>query len=257
VPWDKRERATVWYQRWIEPVTAAVYTRELVAARQALYVGRNAIANGEIAPGEAAQKAGYLLDYMEYMVAKVADPVAALEQCPDFEERLSRKADNLHADALRRKLLLQFRCSAERLGYADFELADFRTLYDSVPDAERNDEFWHFVSSWAFQHFHTGILEQAYEEYSFNVGSFMKDWLYWRVRLMYLLSAGRADEDDVRHLLDNLTIQEHLGDFRSRFVPALRHVGLWGPVQIELLEMRRVDIEGKGPEEIKREVAER
>lgn len=256
MPWNKRERATDWYQRWVEPVTAALYMRELVQARELLYAGRSAIAQGQVPAGEASEKARCLLDYMEYMVAKVADPVAALEQCAEFETRLSTPAANPHADALRRKLLLQFRCSAERIGHGEFELADFQTLYDTVPDAERNDEFWHFVSSWAFHHFHTGILEQAYEEYSFNVGSFMTDWLYWRVRLMYLLSADRAAEDDVRQLLDNLSIREHLGDFNARFVPALKHAGMWNPVLIELLELRRVEIEGKTADEIKREVAE-
>jgi hypothetical protein len=190
------------------------------------------------------------------MVAKVADQAAALEQCPDFDARLSRSLASPHADALRRKLLLQFRCSAERLGYRELELAEFRELYDAVPDAERNDEFWHFVSSWAFHHFHTGILEQAYEEYSFNVGSFMRDWLYWRVRLMYLLSAKLATEEDVRHLLDSLSIEEHVNDFTHRFVPALKQASLWSPLLSEQLELRRVAADGKGPEEIKREVRE-
>jgi hypothetical protein len=255
-PWDKRERATPWYQRWVEPVTAALYTRELALARELIYAGRTAITNGTIGNAEAAQKASALLDYMDYMVAKVADPLSALEQCEHYDARLSTACSNPHADALRRKLLLQFRCSAERIGYKELELTDFQTLYDTVPDAERNDEFWHFVSSWAFHHFHTGILEQAYEEYSFNVGSFMTDWLYWRVRLMYLLSAGKAIEDDVHQLLANLGIREHLSDFTVRFVPALKRAEMWTQELADLLEAKRVEIEGKSPDDIKREVTE-
>jgi hypothetical protein len=255
-PWDKRERATPWYRRWIDPVTDALYKRELSRARELLYAGRLAAARGDIAPAEAAAKAGYLLDYMEYHIAKVIDAATALEQCSEFDERLSRVCPNPHADALRRKLLLQFRCSAERIGYRELAVFDFQQLYDSVPASERNDEFWHFVSSWAFTHYHTGILEHAYEEYSFNVGSFMTDWLYWRVRLMYLLSAGQATEEDVRHLLDHLTIIEHLNDFEHKFVPALKRADMWGPVLMEVLETRRVAIQGATAEDIQREVAE-
>jgi hypothetical protein len=197
-----------------------------------------------------------LLDYHEYLLAKVADKARALERCPEFDQLLSRPSTDPGAEALRPKLLLQFRIGAERLGYSELELGAFAPLYDAVPDNERNDEFWHFVSSWAFTHHHHGILEQAYEEYSINKGSFMAEWLWWRVRLMYRLSAGQATPEDVRQLLASLALRNHLADFESRLLPALKHAGLWDPVLMEQLEVRRVAIEGKSVEEIKREVAE-
>jgi hypothetical protein len=256
VPWDKRERATTWYQQWIDPVTAALYTRQLPLARDLLYAARTAIARGEVKPVDAAEKASLLLDYMEYHITKVMDPAAALEQCPEFEERLTRPSSIPTVNGLRSKLLLQFRCSAQRMGYREIEVTEFEDLYDAVPPSERNDEFWHFVSTWAFTHFHTSILERAYEEYSVNRGSFMTDYLWWRVKLLYLISAGRAGEEDVAHLLNQLSIIEHIGDFERNFKPALQRAGLWTPLTAELFEMRRIAVEEATPEDIKRALSE-
>jgi hypothetical protein len=256
MPWDKRERATRWYQEWIEPVTAALYTRQLTLARDLLYAGRSAVSRGDVSPVDAAEKASLLLDYMEYHIAKVVDPVSALDQCPEFEERLRKPSSIPIVNGLRSKLLLQFRCSAEKIGFREFEIGEFEDVYDAVPPSERNDEFWHFVSTWAFTHFHTSILERAYEEYSVNRGSFMTDWLWWRVKLMYLLSAGRAGEEDVAHLLNNLSITEHIRDFEHTFKPALEREQQWTPLVNELFEMRRLAVDEATPDDIKRVVAE-
>jgi hypothetical protein len=255
-PWDKRERATAWYQQWIEPVTTALYVRQLTQARDNLYAARTAIARGAVTPVEAAEKASVLLDYMEYHIAKVVDPVGALDDCGEYEERLQLQSSIPTVNGLRAKLLLQFRCSAERIGYREFEVREFEDLYDAVPVNDRNDEFWHFVSTWAFTHFHTSILERAYEEYSVNRGSFMTDWLWWRVKLMYLLSANRAVEEDVAHLLNNLSITEHIRDFDHTFKPALVRAELWTPLIVELFELRRIAVEETTVEDIKRAVAE-
>jgi hypothetical protein len=257
-PLEKRERATGWYQQWIDPVTEALYLRELEQARARVGQARAAIAQGALEPHDpaAASKAGYLLDYAEYFIAKLSDSATALAQCPQIEARLSTAAGVPAADALRRRLLLQFRCSAERLGYGEFALGDFQQLYESVPDEERNDEFWHFVSTWGFHHAHTGILEQAYAEYSVNKGTFMSSWLWWRVRLMYFLSAGRATEEDARQLLGQIGLAEHLHDFERTFVPALQQAALYTPTLEKLVEERRALIASHSIEAIKRALAE-
>ena len=255
-PLEKRERATGWYQQWIEPTTQALYLRELERARELVEAGRIAIARGELRPPDAAAKAGHLLDYNEYFIAKLAGREAALEQCPQFEAQLNRASNQPAAEALRRRLLFQFRCSAERLGYKPLDPAAFQALYDAVPAEERNDEFWHFASTWAFTHNQAAVLEQAYGEFSVNSGKFMPDWLWWRVRLMHLLMAGETTDEDVRQLLLNVDVEEHLSDFQHTFVPRLRAAGMFTPEFEALLEERREWIAGRSKEDILQELSE-
>jgi hypothetical protein len=222
-PLEKRERAAGWYQQWVEPVTQALYLREEDQARTALAVGREAVASGRLEAAAAAQ-AALLLDYSGYFVAKLQGAGAALAHCPEVDARLSATAAEAGADALRRRLLLQFRCSAERLGYRPLAPAEFQALYDAVPAEERNDEFWHFASTWAFAHDKPAVIEEAYAEYSIHKGSFMPDWLWWRVRLMHLLSTGHATVGEVRQMLLTLHVAEHLADFKRTFIPALERI---------------------------------
>jgi hypothetical protein len=255
-PLEKRERSTGWYQQWIEPVTQALYLREAAAAGERLAAGYAALDSGTVRPPDVAEKTCLLLDYSSYFVAKLAGSAAGLAQCPVVDEALSAPASDSGADALRRRLLLQFRCSAERLGHRPLTIPEFEALVAAVPEEERNDEFWHFSSTWAFAHGLSGVLEQAYGEYSVNRGPFMADWLWWRVRLMHLLSTGEATAEDVRQLLHTVDLTEHLADFQRTFIPVLERSGMLTAEVAALVRQREELIASRSREDILRTVAE-
>ena len=234
-----------------KPVHTALYAADEAAARSALAEAqaawRESSASAE--PGEA-EVLGYELQLLEFQVNEY---FIGRGEAPDVRRELGRQAilqalETLTPPAqteagavMRARTLFHLSSLADRTGTRELSRAEGESLAAQVPHVDRDNCFWSFLSTWAFDHSLPDIMFEAYTEYLVHRKPTLSRYNWERLRLMYLLISGQAIFRDVEGVLDRLPNLAKANSFGSYIQPRCAEAGVWDERLQMLFELKLID----------------
>jgi len=204
-----------------------MYAVNRPAAEQALNAARAQLEHETTFNADQRQALALQLHYLQYRMERALNGTS--HAAANFEEALTAVSGETCGPlsiARRCKLLLMLRASGERSGYGNLLATEFRALMDGVPDADRDQEFWYYVASWAFSKRDEEYLSLAYEDFLTHPHEMLSESMFRRVNLMYLLLKRRAMRKDVEELIRQSKIPAQLTEIRRHMWPVCQEQGL-------------------------------
>jgi hypothetical protein len=204
-----------------------MYAKDQAAAVTALSAARAQLDSDPALDADKRQALAYLLHYMQYRMGKALDGQdEAAAFFPAAVEAIGQSASGPVARAMQCKLLLMLRASGERAGYGALPAAQFRELFDGVPEGDRDQEFWYYAASWAFSNRIAEYLALAYEEFVTHAHGMLSASMFRRVNLMYLLLSHSASRQDIVELICQCRLPQQMQEIRRHIWPVCKEQGL-------------------------------
>jgi hypothetical protein len=203
-----------------------------------------ALAGGDFAPS-FREAAAALLEYYRFHARRIdasdADVGRAYSAAVEY---LSWPAGTQLGMHQRLRLLLILRCVGEANGLDTLDLKSVNSALSALLSTEWDTLLWQGLSLWAFRHREAGLLARAYGIMYVRPSSVMGEAKRQRIRLMYLLAAGKAAKADVRQTIHSLAVLPQLREFVYQIWPVCQEAGLVDDELEQLLEKQRQAIIG-------------
>ncbi|MCB1221785.1 MAG: hypothetical protein H7A35_08015 [Planctomycetales bacterium] len=230
-----------WQEKWIRPVTKAVFNHSFGEAEHLLDAARTEIASGRLSSNlRAALVYPLELAYCRVYWHDVRGGFTQ-RQYEELIDRLSIPSQSSIAEYARRLHLVAIRCICSDKAYEQPSKAELEELLAPLPD-KLSIRAWQEVALWAFRNNELEVLERAFEVFLINPPSLLGQARWQRVNLMYQLLSGKATRRDVYESLILLEIRPQLSEFRRNFWPKCVELGLVDNELEELLEQKSQQI---------------
>jgi len=233
-----------WYTRWCEPIVWALYMKDKDEVRKAIESVHEALENDEVSPNDRSCLR-YQLAYLEYqsqglLIGKGWSRDRAKLQ--RFWDILSTPDTNPSSEAFRRRLYLQFRLPLDLLQNIKMDADELTSLLDSIPDEEKTIELWRYIATWAFRKNEVEILQKAYECAVLNAAGFNREWIWYRVDLMWKLTTGTATTDHFRWVVKSARILSHLASLKGDILNRAKELGLIDDALEQYIDAREKEL---------------
>jgi hypothetical protein len=236
-----------WNDTWCDPIVRAMYEADRTAAETALQNARHQLAQAREFNEDQRQALTISLHYIEYRMEKaVGGPCCAATHFLDTQRMLAGATVGPVSSAMQCKLLLMLNSSGERAGYSPFTEESFGRQFHGVPSGDRDQEFWYYVASWAFNHRNTEYLELAYEDFLTRADDVLSESLFRRVHLMHMLLNHRARRQDLEELIRRSKLSQQLMEFRRHIWPVCKEQGLVDEALEHMLTAKEAELNSAG-----------
>jgi hypothetical protein len=240
-----------------KPVHGALYAADEAAARGALAQAEAAWAAQTAAAGAGEAEAAAC--YLRLLRFQVDEYFAGRGQEPEGKRALSREvirqalaeleppAATPQGAVMRARTLFHIKCIADRTGVQELPEAAGEELAAQVPEPDRDNAFWSFLSAWAFDHRLPDRMFEAYSEYLVHRKRSLSHYNWERLRLMYLLTSGQAIFRDVEAVIDRLPNAVKAESFGRHIQPRCEEAGVWDERLQMLFELKLFDLGDRDP----------
>jgi hypothetical protein len=236
-------------ERLAQYVHPALYRGDEAAARAGLeQVQAELAAAGETPDAEA------LALFLQHLEFQVDEYFAGAGLEPDERsaarrqivmralEALAPAARTPAGQVLRARTLFEVACLADRAGLKELPTPEGDALAAQVPLVDRDNAFWSYLSTWAFDHRLTDQMFEAYTEYLVHRKPSLSRYNWERLRLMYLLTSGQAIFRDVEAVIDRLPNKVRADSFGQHIQPRCEEAGVWDERLQMMFELRQMDL---------------
>jgi len=211
-----------------------MYEKDQVRAVELLNNASEELAESTLSPDEHLA-AEYLISRQRFAVTRAFSP---REEVQLAFTRVLREVGSAPlgpaSEVTQCIVMIQILTIGERLGLSEFSTEKFHELFDAIPAAERDDMLWHHVATWAFSHWDSEVMAQAYENLVIKPTDFRDQYPYHRANLLHRLITGRATSRDIQTFLGRLEIVNEILEFERHILPRVRELNL-ADAEVELL----------------------
>lgn len=202
--WETSE----WYERWCEPIVAALWEGDKKQIRIKLAEAQCAFEHKKILDEEIITMNAFLafLEFQVYLVIKLEGWIDA--KLPQIISQLEDTSEYVRVNQLRARLSLQISICLDRMEIRTLDRIKYTTIRKRMGEGELTSETWYYIGVWAFKYGHRDILEAAFTHFFDRTchHKFYNLWSYYLIKLMSNILSNCATK------IELLTIINLAGD---------------------------------------------